>query len=421
MEDEPDGRIQWIGQQVCKGLHVPYATFHSLMIRGDSNLRYKIMDILDGNQSSVDTLLFYIVEDAKAEKKNKQAVSSAISSSSSSSSSNSTATYSLGMAFQHFPEHINELASMYFCQINPGKPVFVKNGRSESAQAQIADVMTSEYEFGILCGHSLIMLEQVLSEVYIPLLGNRNYTKTVTSQQAAPQSALISAVIPRVLQDSKFLSNAGEGRFNDTLRNEFLASTQRFTLQVTHAMQQVKSDVRLTIPDLPDEPVSTCVQDFDLITTLEATLDEWTSAISTAVEFQLDQKPKGPGPLAEIEHWRDRNASLSTLYEQLSTPTVKKILEILKAVESQNLMFFTYQFGELTKFYMEAKDNVKFLTTLERHFKNISSENSSLTIILDTLPSMMNAIRMVWIISRHYNTDERKLTTNLFSSFVPHP
>jgi len=27
--------------------------------------------------------------------------------------------------------------------------------------------------------------------------------------------------------------------------------------------------------------------------------------------------------------------------------------------------------------------------------------------IIDTLPSMMNAIRMVWIISRHYNTDER--------------
>ena len=27
--------------------------------------------------------------------------------------------------------------------------------------------------------------------------------------------------------------------------------------------------------------------------------------------------------------------------------------------------------------------------------------------VIDTLPSMMNALRMVWIISRHYNRDDR--------------
>ena len=28
-------------------------------------------------------------------------------------------------------------------------------------------------------------------------------------------------------------------------------------------------------------------------------------------------------------------------------------------------------------------------------------------VVIDTIPSMMNALRMVWIISRHYNRDER--------------
>ena len=27
-------------------------------------------------------------------------------------------------------------------------------------------------------------------------------------------------------------------------------------------------------------------------------------------------------------------------------------------------------------------------------------------VVIDTLPSMMNALRMVWIISRHFNRDE---------------
>jgi dynein heavy chain len=52
---------------------------------------------------------------------------------------------------------------------------------------------------------------------------------------------------------------------------------------------------------------------------------------------------------------------------------------------------------------MQARDNVKFLTTLERHFRSISS--GPLTGILDTLPLLMNALRMIWIISRYYSDD----------------
>lgn len=54
---------------------------------------------------------------------------------------------------------------------------------------------------------------------------------------------------------------------------------------------------------------------------------------------------------------------------------------------------------------LQARDNVKFLTTLERHFRSVSS--GPLAGILDTLPPLMNALRMVWIISRHYSDDAR--------------
>lgn len=64
--------------------------------------------------------------------------------------------------------------------------------------------------------------------------------------------------------------------------------------------------------------------------------------------------------------------------------------------------------------HAEAKDNVKFLTTLERHFKNVTS--GSFSVILETLESLMNAIRMVWIISRHYNTDERMVRPSMMGS-----
>ena len=57
--------------------------------------------------------------------------------------------------------------------------------------------------------------------------------------------------------------------------------------------------------------------------------------------------------------------------------------------------------------YGEARDNVKFLTTLERQFKNLSQAQEGLTGIEETLPSLMNGLRLVWIISRHYKDDDK--------------
>jgi len=50
--------------------------------------------------------------------------------------------------------------------------------------------------------------------------------------------------------------------------------------------------------------------------------------------------------------------------------------------------------------YNEAKDNVKFLNTLERQFKILASEG--LVGVEETLPSLMTGLRTIWIISRHY-------------------
>lgn len=52
----------------------------------------------------------------------------------------------------------------------------------------------------------------------------------------------------------------------------------------------------------------------------------------------------------------------------------------------------------------QARDNLKFLATLERHFEVLAG--GSLAAITDCLPALMGALRMVWIISRYYGDDE---------------
>jgi len=75
---------------------------------------------------------------------------------------------------------------------------------------------------------------------------------------------------------------------------------------------------------------------------------------------------------------------------------------------------------DLNRLYTEAKDNVKFLTTLERQFRNLAS-TEGLTIIEETLPSLMNGLRLVWIISRHFKEEEQMpnlLNTISSNSFI---
>lgn len=139
----------------------------------------------------------------------------------------------------------------------------------------------------------------------------------------------------------------------------------------------------------------------------------WYQQVSQAVEAQQAKKRQGNGPLAEIDYWRERNAALSALYEQLKVnralcliysvdifrsplsimketmalrqwiislicmvlfhwllqvPKVKALLDIYYNIDNA----FEFLKQDLTKFYTEAKDNVRFLSTLERHFKNVT-------------------------------------------------
>jgi dynein heavy chain len=92
--------------------------------------------------------------------------------------------------------------------------------------------------------------------------------------------------------------------------------------------------------------------------------------------------------MAEMEFWRNRSAGLSALYEQITMPKVleyivasvlslipvlttshlpppslkiEQVLRVLEEAEIQSLPAFQYHLSELSKLYVEAKDNVKFL------------------------------------------------------------
>jgi len=279
----------------------------------------------------------------------------------------------LHMSVAHIPAGVSGTKAVYVIKLN-SEPVPHCDSPA-AARAQLP----AHLEWGVLNGHSLQLLERVISLLYLPLL----------AIGAEPADGATDA--------------------DPALSEEFLVGLRKFASHVRRTIQQVEGDVKLRLPALSPgvlDLVDKCVADVDIMKQLEASLESWTSTIVAVVEQMLRKVPSGPGPLAEIECWIERSSTLTALQEQLELPLVTQALAVLSRAKVSGLSAFTYHRGELATCQAEAKDNVKFLSTLERHFKSVA-HCAAFSQATDSLPSLLNAVRMVWIISRHYNTDQR--------------
>ena len=89
-------------------------------------------------------------------------------------------------------------------------------------------LQTAQREHGVLCGHSLEMLDQAMNEVFVPLL-------------TAP-----------FMKEVKDASLIGGEYVVDSSHNEFIGNMQTFVSQLAHAIQQVNSRCMLFCMDLRD-------------------------------------------------------------------------------------------------------------------------------------------------------------------------
>jgi len=95
------------------------------------------------------------------------------------------------------------------------------------------------------------------------------------------------------------------------------------------------------------------------------------SLVHRFLEMSVFQKPVGHGPLAEYDYWHEMEAGFAILAEELKSPMVVHIFEILHEGQSRIAEGFARCQDDLLKYYMQARDNVKFLSTIFRHFQVI--------------------------------------------------
>lgn len=163
-----------------------------------------------------------------------------------------------------------------------------------------------------------------------------------------------------------------------------------------------------------------------MINEFERIFNEWSERIHSALEVADSETPnsKNDGPKQELDYWKQRMRKLTGISEQLRSTNCRTVYDVLTAASSNiadqsgkprdKIYLATSKWRSIelrvTEALNEAKDNVKYLVTLEKFIEPLYVGTPET--IKETLPALMNSIKMIHTIARYYNTNERM--TGLF-------
>jgi len=184
---------------------------------------------------------------------------------------------------------------------------------------------------------------------------------------------------------------------------DFLSAFNKFVDEINHSVTKLRTTHNIQFPPPMQGDIDRLSQNTQYTALLEQVLDQFTSLISRTIDQLSKQQPAAPGPLAEVELWRGRYITFSSLLEQLHSPHLPEIIKVLDKINSQSVPNFNAQLEDLDRYVKEAKSNVEFLSLLERHFRNL--ETCPLQTVYNSIPSIMDSLRLIWITSNYYNTD----------------
>ncbi|TNN52944.1 Dynein heavy chain 10, axonemal [Liparis tanakae] len=234
----------------------------------------------------------------------------------------------LHVAVNEYPERFLKSTVFYFLR-NTKETVVEPMDMNEASK-----LMPRLFDIGMHNGPPPFVLQNQLANVYIPLI-------TAHQMQVTGAGYESRAVCPP-RETSAEGEEESPGKSNETMLN---------------------------IPELDLEPeVDDLLSNPEMVEKLEQCVMNWRTQITIVIELQLNKKPQGSDPLAEIAFWQERASILSGLSEQLKQPRVCKILEVMTKADTDTAQTMQGTVAELTKYRVESEDNVRFLSTLERHF-----------------------------------------------------
>lgn len=149
------------------------------------------------------------------------------------------------MCYGHLPEAVFEQDSIYFMR-NTDDMVPLPASMDEARET-----LPSLFEIGLLNGHSLVMLEQVITQVFMPLLSynqhRHNEPKSPRGKDISPGNTAREATQVGTTEgaagDKAEETPGKDSAAKAMLRDEFLINMQKFASSITRTIQQIEGEV----------------------------------------------------------------------------------------------------------------------------------------------------------------------------------
>uniref|UniRef100_A0AAV2K4G4 AAA+ ATPase domain-containing protein n=2 Tax=Knipowitschia caucasica TaxID=637954 RepID=A0AAV2K4G4_KNICA len=144
------------------------------------------------------------------------------------------------------------------------------------------------------------------------------------------------------------------------------------------------------------DDIKAAAADIKLVRRFEEILMIWYKEIDQVIlEVDLLRRLEDlAGPLSELEHWKKMSVKFDSIINHIKSSKCKAVDKKWRELDAK-----------VTERVHEAKDNVKFLSTLESVCQPLYGND--LVSIIKSVPNVINAIHMIYNVSQHYNTDEK--------------
>ena len=124
-------------------------------------------------------------------------------------------------------------------------------------------------------------------------------------------------------------------------------------------------------------------------------MESWSNTVFTLLN-EPDKKGarEDAGPDTEYEYWRTRLQRLNDIAEHLKQSDCQLIIAVLWTAKSSTMKRWTALVNEMTDALNEAKDNVKYLTSLEKYTECLYTGGGP-PAVMEVLPALVNNIKMM--------------------------
>ena len=155
------------------------------------------------------------------------------------------------------------------------------------------------------------------------------------------------------------------------------------------------------------EAIQKAAEDPNVMKHFEEVASSWIAQVQKLVQdVDLPRKDANDiGPASELDYWRNRMGRFNSMTEQLKKRECKYLLVVLFASKSPKAAQWKAADAALTDNLNEAKDNVKYLSTLDKYTEVLYSGTPPQ--VIDMLPGLLNNIKMMITIARYYSSAER--------------